>query len=469
MDATDYDYIEQSATIDGLPATVRVSFSKGGWSRTYCSLDTPHVIDDDDGCRDGCGCDYAVDEVDDPESEEEEMARLLSEGSLGGVISDPDDGRPAVTEYRSDDSLESIEHWCDGRINDPEDGGPAVIRYRPDGSIREVEHRCSGSIHDPEDGNPARIVYWEDGSIALAEHYQTGRLHDPDGKTPARVEYWPDGTLLVAEHFYEGDPFEPAPAEPRAETSGPATPADPTQPESESEWLDPMQPTPEWLAAILGRPSEGGWILGEDMGVDESGLRWYGACPEEDEIDGEPWSWSYYFVRDAVADVEDGEPTAEVRYRADGSVETVERTVRYTDLTQGTAGRGRRTQATTWHRPDGTVEAIEQYVNGKLHDPADGRAALMYLAADGSVEGEEHYHHGLVRDAPDGGPGVVSYYPDGKPKVEEHYRDGLLHDSYDGRPAVVRYRPDGSIEAEEHYHYGQPSLASRPSHTGGEN
>jgi len=178
MDATDYDDIEQSATIDGRPATVQVDFYEKSWSRTYSSLDAPRVvgtIDYGDSIY-SCALDDDDDD-DDPDSEEDGMARLLSEGPADGVVSDPDDGRPAVTYYRPDDSVESIEHWCDGERHDPADGSPAIVRYRPDGSIESIGHWCDGEIDDPDGESPAIVRYHPNGNIESIEHWCGGCLY----------------------------------------------------------------------------------------------------------------------------------------------------------------------------------------------------------------------------------------------------------------------------------------------------
>jgi len=114
---------------------------------------------------------------------------------------------------------------------------------------------------------------------------------------------------------------------------------------------------------------------------------------------------------------------------------------------------GRPVEAEIEVRGDGgRIESYYHY--GHLHDPDDGRPAVVGYRTDGTVEYEEHYRNGQAHDPDDGRPASVSYYPDGTVESEGHYRDGRCHDPDDGRPAVVGYYPDGTVKSKEHWYEG---------------
>jgi len=107
-------------------------------------------------------------------------------------------------------------------------------------------------------------------------------------------------------------------------------------------------------------------------------------------------------------------------------------------------------------RGDG-IRVKSYYRNDRLHDPDDGRPAVVshYLDATGTVESEQHYRDGQLHDPDDGRPASVYYRQDGTVESEQHYRDGQLHDPDDGRPAFVIYDPDGTVVREWHYRDGR--------------
>jgi len=103
----------------------------------------------------------------------------------------------------------------------------------------------------------------------------------------------------------------------------------------------------------------------------------------------------------------------------------------------------------------GDGSRIERYRrDGRLHDPDDGRPAVVVYRTNGIVEYEEHYRNGRRHDPDDGRPAFVYYYPDGTVEREEHCRNGRRHDPDDGRPASVDYYPDGTVETAEHWQCG---------------
>lgn len=60
--------------------------------------------------------------------------------SLGGRYNDGPNGEPALTYWRADGSVESIERLCNDARNDGPNGEPAVVRYDRAGNVVERQY-----------------------------------------------------------------------------------------------------------------------------------------------------------------------------------------------------------------------------------------------------------------------------------------------------------------------------------------